>query len=63
MTTVKHTYAEPTNKQVAMAESLAKRAGYRFLSDAFKAMRGKSKIGNLTRGDYSALIDWLQDRR
>ena len=60
--TVTNTYATVTDKQYAYAESLARKAGYRFVADAEKACFGKRKIGGLRRGDFSALISWLQDQ-
>lgn len=64
MTTVKHSYDAPTEKQLAFAENLAKKAGFRFgVSEAMKAMRGKAKIGAYNRAEMSELIDWLQNTR
>ena len=59
MSTVKNTYSAPTDKQVAFATSLAKRKGYKFLSEAEKACFGKCKIGGLNRELMSQLIEWL----
>ena len=52
----------PTQKQISYADALARRAGYRFLSEAEKACFGKRKIGGLDRGLMSDLISWLQGR-
>lgn len=60
MTTVTKTHDGATEKQIQFAESLARKAGYRFLADAEKACFGKRKIGGLKRGDVSRLIDWLK---
>lgn len=51
-----------TTKQIAYAESLAKQAGFRGVSDALKAQRGKHPVGWGSVADYSALITWLQGR-
>jgi len=62
MNKVTNTYAAATDKQIAYAESLARKAGYRFLSDAEKACFGKRKIGGLKREAVSQLIDWLKNK-
>lgn len=59
---VTHTHVAATEKQVAYAESLARKSGFRFLSDAEKACFGKRKVGGLKRADMSRLIDWLAAR-
>lgn len=59
MKSVKNTHASTTEKQLAYAESLARRRGYKHLSDAEKACFGKRKIGGLDRGRMSELIKWL----
>lgn len=59
-TTVKYRYDSPTPKQLAYAESLAHKAGYRGINDARRAKCGKSPVGDIKRGALSDLIDWLQ---
>lgn len=61
-TTVKHTFERPTDKQVAYAESLARKAGYRFLGDAEKACFGRRHIQGMNRQAMSELIDWLKEQ-
>lgn len=59
--TVTNTYARPTDKQVAYAESLARKAGHRRLSDAFAAVGMTTHpVQGRTRADYSRLIDALK---
>lgn len=60
MSTVKHNFAQSTDKQLDYAKALAPKAGYRFLADAEKDCFGKRKIGGLARGDLSKLIDFLK---
>lgn len=60
MTKVKNTYEAATEKQKKFAEFLAKKKGFRFLSESEKACFGKTKIGGLKRGDMSILIDFLK---
>lgn len=58
-----NTYAAPTTKQIAYAESLARQAGYRYgINEARRAKTGKNPVGDITRQNLSDLIDWLQDR-
>lgn len=59
---VKHTFDRPTDKQVAYAESLARKAGYRFLDDAEKACFGRRRIQGMNRQNMSDLIDWLKEQ-
>lgn len=61
-TTVKYSYDKVTDRQYAYAESLARKAGYKRLSDARRDMHGKNKIGDMKRAECSALIDWLLAR-
>lgn len=53
-------HAGVTDAQKLFAENLAKKAGYRFVSDAEKDCFGKRKIGGLARADFSRLIAFLQ---
>lgn len=56
-------YAAPTSKQIAYAESLARKAGYRYgIAEARRARTGKNPVGDITRQGLSDLIDWLQTR-
>jgi len=61
MNKVTNTYAAPTSKQLAYAESLARKKGYRYLGQAYKACFGKNKIGGFNRAETSRLIDWLKN--
>jgi len=55
-------YDAPSSKQINYATLLATKAGYRRLDDAWRAHKGKaSKVGGWKAGDYSDLIDWLQE--
>lgn len=54
-----HTYADCTPKQVAYAESLARKAGYKYLAQARTAMNGKNRIGAMKRAECSDLIKFL----
>ena len=49
----------PTDKQWAMIESLSKRKGYRFSSQAIKDALGKNPVGGINRERASAVIDFL----
>ena len=57
---VKNTYADPTDAQLSFATILAKKHGYDYLSQAYKACFGKNKIGGFNRSETSKLIDWLK---
>jgi len=57
---VTNEHAAPTSKQIKFAESLARQAGYRYLTEAYKAWAGKNKVGGFNRTETSQLIDWLQ---
>lgn len=58
---VTNTYAPTTQKQLDYAEALARKKGYRYLSQAYKACFGKHKIGGFNREETSRLIDWLKN--
>jgi len=60
MNQVTQTHAAPTAKQLQFAEALARQAGYRYLTQAYKAWAGKNKVGGFNRQETSQLIDWLQ---
>ena len=62
MPTVTNTYAATTDKQVAYAEALARKAGYSYLSQAEKACFGRHKVGGLKREQMSRLIEWLKQK-
>ena len=57
---VTNTYSKPTEKQLKFAESLARRAGYSYLSQAEKAHFGKCRVGGMNRAQVSELIDALK---
>lgn len=56
-------YAAPTAKQLAYAEALAHKAGYRFgIAEARRAKAGRNIIGDIKRDELSALIEWMLAR-
>lgn len=60
MNKVTNTYAAPTRKQIEYAEALARKKGYRYLGQAYKACFGKHKVNDFNREETSRLIDWLK---
>lgn len=61
MNQVTNTYAAPTSKQLDYAEALARKKGYRYLSQAYKACFGRNKVNGFNRAETSRLIDWLKN--
>lgn len=59
--TVQNTYAAPTDKQIALAEMLSRKAGFRALHAARTAFRG-NKVQDMKREEYSRFIDWLKEK-
>lgn len=54
--------APATQAQLQMIGRLYRKAGYRFESEAVKAVLGKNPVGNLNRDQASRIIDHLQSR-
>ena len=59
---VKHTGARATDKQLDYINSLARRAGYRYTSQAIKDILGKNPINGLNRERASTVIDALKSQ-
>ena len=58
MNTVKHSYSAPTDKQIAYATVLARKAGYRALWAAEREFFG-NRVQSPKREAYARFIDFL----
>jgi len=56
---IKYPSRPATDKQMQFIESLAKRRGYRFASQAIKDALGKVPVGGLSRERASKVIEFL----